>query len=98
MDITIEKVIYARNALEAGMTAILAENGGHGREEVVYFMQEAIASLYGREYKREPVGADAVCRRPLIDDAGLLALARAAYARAGREWQGEAGFGLTYGG
>lgn len=85
-------------ALVRGRNRILGEYGGYGCESTIYEIDAAIAELKGEEYVRVPVGNDFLPVNPVHDDAGLLALARAAYLAAGREWGGEAGFGLAYDG
>jgi hypothetical protein len=66
--ITVETVILARNTLEEGINVILAESAGFGREETVYAMRQALAALYGREYKHLPVGQDYLDARRISDE------------------------------
>ena len=96
--ITATVVANAIAALVRGRDRILGEYGGYGCESTIYQLDAAIAALKGEEYVRVPVGNDALPAPSGIDDDGLLALARAAFVRAGRQWEGEAGFGLTYDG
>ena len=96
--ITPAVVTIAIAALVRGRNSIIGEYGGFGCEHIVYEIDAAIAALQGREYTRVPVGNDALPAPSGIDDDGLLAMARAEYARAGRVWEGEAGFGLAYNG
>ena len=66
--ITVETVILAQNTLLEGINVILTDNGGFGREETVYAMRRALAALYGREYKHQPVGQDWLDARRVGDE------------------------------